>query len=412
MSRRQWAVVVCMALVAAPALVWAQAAPEVVADAAQAAGPLPPWHVFFDELLNWKLGSIPIWRMCVSFALLVLGFFTRNYLLDRLLKPIAALTSRTKTDIDDKMIQYLHYPGGWLINVLAAYAAVVLLQLPPGMQAALTLILRTVGTVVIAWVIYNGIEVIASALEDFAERTESEIDDNLVPLVRKLMRVVLVVVALIMVIQQWGYDVTSLVAGLGIGGLAFALAAQPTLANLFGSITILTDQPFKLGDWVKTASGEGTVEEIGLRSTKIRTLARTLVVVPNTDIATQPVENFSARSNRRINCTIGVTYSTSRAQIIALTAAIRAMLEAREDVEKETYRVHFNNFGPSSLDIMIHAYVFVKDWGGWLAAQEEIYLEIMRLVEEHGASFAFPSRSLYIERPIPQAPSASQDKED
>jgi MscS family membrane protein len=375
------------------------------------ADPLPPWQVFFAELLSWKMGSIPLWRMLAAFGLLVFGIFTRNYLLERLLKPIASLTSRTKTDIDDKMIEYLRHPGGWLINIMAFYAAVMVLQLPAGMQAALTLILRTAGTIVIAWVIYNGIEVIATALEHFAQRTESEIDDNLVPLVRKLMRVVLVVVALIMIIQQWGYDVTSLVAGLGIGGLAFALAAQPTLSNLFGSITILTDRPFKLGDWVKTSSGEGEVEEIGLRSTKIRTMARTLITVPNAEIAAEAVENFSARPNRRITCTVGVTYSTTRAQLVELLADIRAMLAAREDIEPDTFRVHFNNFGPSSLDILVHAYALTRQWADWLVIQESVYLEIMRLVEAHGASFAFPSQSLYIETPIPQA-SPPEGKED
>lgn len=389
----------------APLALLAQSAPAEIAQ------PLPAWRVFFDELLTWKLGSIPLWRMAASFALLVLGVFTRNYLLDRLLKPISMLTSRTKTDIDDKMIQYLRHPGGWLINVFAAYAALMLLQLPAGMQSAAALILRTAGTIVIAWVIYNGIEVIATALERFADSTESEIDDNLVPLVRKLMRVVLVIVTLIMIIQQWGYDVTSLVAGLGIGGLAFALAAQPTLANLFGSITILTDRPFKLGDWVKAGSGEGTIEEIGLRSTKIRTLNRTLITVPNADIASQAVENFAARPNRRISCNIGVTYSTSRAQMIELLTALRAMLAARDDIEAETALVHFNNFNASSLDIMVHAYALTTEWAVWLQIQESVYLEIMRLVEEHGASFAFPSQSLYIETPIPPG-AAPAEKED
>jgi MscS family membrane protein len=392
-------------LLLAPLSLLAQSAPAEIAQ------PLPAWRVFFDELLTWRLGSIPLWRMAASFALLVFGVFTRNHLLDRLLVPISMLTSRTKTDIDDQMIQYLRHPGGWLINIFAAYAALMLLQLPAGMQAAAALILRTAGTVVIAWVIYNGIEVIAGALERFADTTESEIDDNLVPLVRKLMRVVLVIITLIMVIQQWGYDVTSLVAGLGIGGLAFALAAQPTLANLFGSITILTDRPFKLGDWVKTANGEGAVEEIGLRSTKFRTVDRTLIVVPNTNIATQQVENFSARPNRRVSCTIGVTYGTTRAQMTALLTDLRAMLAARDDIEQETALVHFSNFNASSLDIMISAYILTIDRPIFLKAQEEIFLEIMRLVEHHGASFAFPSQSLYIETPIP--PNATPaEKED
>ena len=169
--------------------------------------------------------------------------------------------------------------------MVGLYVGLLVLQLPDKLTAVLVLLLKTVGTFAVAWMLFRAIDVIISGLERFTAKTESEMDDHMIPLVKRILRVALISVAVITVVQQWGYDVTSLIAGLGIGGLALALAAQDTLANWFGSIMIFTDRPFKLGDWVKSAHGEGVVEDVGMRSTKIRTFAKTIITVPNKDLA-------------------------------------------------------------------------------------------------------------------------------
>ena len=200
-----------------------------------------------------------------------------------------------------------------------------------------------------------------------------------------------------MIIQQWGYDVTSLIAGLGLGGLAFALAAQNTLSNLFGSVMIFTDRPFKIGDWVQSKNGEGVVEEIGLRSTRVRTFANTLITIPNADMASTAVENHSKMTKRRIMTTIGVVYGTTPEQVERIVTRVRALLRESEAIDQGFHMVNFTGFGASSLDILIYCFTKSTVWTEFMQARQELFFEVMRIVREEGSSFALPSQSLYFE---------------
>ncbi|MBA2664874.1 MAG: mechanosensitive ion channel family protein [Bradymonadaceae bacterium] len=394
----------------ASARAWAQgeegaaAAVATAEGSASNEGPLPGYEQFIDEVLTLNFFEIPLWRIGAACAILLLGIFLRTHLLNKLLTPVHLIVSKTKTDADDQLLAAVRKPLGWLVNMIALYFAVLLLELPAGIQGATVLILKTVGTVFAAWMVFNIVDAMASILQVMAEKTETELDDHLVPLVKRVLRVVLVVITLIMIIQQWGYDVTSLVAGLGIGGLAFALAAQSTLSNWFGSVMILTDRPFKVGDLVKSTHGEGTVEEIGLRSTKIRTFARTIITVPNADIATAPVENLSKIPVRHIKSTIGLVYSTSEAQMTEVITNIRQMLSEHEGIDQSFFMVNFTGFGDSSLDILIHAFATTTEWKQWFDTRQDVYLKVMGIVEAAGTSFAFPSQSLYFETPLDRGP--------
>ena len=359
-------------------------------------GPLPAWTQALDEVLTLDIWHIESWRVGCALGALLLGFFCRAYLLGRLLRPLEGLAARTKTQLDDVLIEHIQRPLGWLVIVLGAYLAVLVLQLPEGLAAGALLLLHTLGLMVVAWMLYNGVEVVSLGLDRFTQRTESQMDDHLVPLVRKIMRVSIVVVTVVMVIQQWGYDVTSLIAGLGLGGLAFALAAQQTVANLFGSIMIFTDRPFAVGDWIKTPQGEGVVEEIGLRSTKVRTFSKSLISVPNADVAGAPIENFSHMTQRRIKAIVGLTYDTKPAQIEFIVEGIREMIRTREGFNQESYYVNFTGFGASSLDVMIYCFTLTTNWGEYMDLRQGFYLEVMRLIERAGSAFAFPSRSIYL----------------
>ena len=371
-------------------------------DAAKEAAknPLPPWRQVIEEISALDVFHIEPWRLVAAAFALLLGFAMRTYLLSRVLKPFEKIAGRTDTEIDDRIISETRRPLGWLINILGIYLAVIILQLPPGLQAGVLLILHTVGVVFVAWMLYNAVEVVAIALDRFTERTDSEMDDHLVPLVRKILRIAIIIVTVITIIQQWGYDVTSLIAGLGLGGLAFALAAPQTLANLFGSLMSFTDRPFTLGDWIKTSHGEGVVEEIGLRSTKIRTFTKSLISVPNADIASAPVENFAYMNLRRIKTTVGLTYSTTPEQMEYVVEGIKDLIREEPGMYKEAFYVNFVEFSASSLDVMIYCFTETTNWGEFLAIRQRFYLNIMRLVKEAGSDFAFPSQSLYVENPI------------
>jgi MscS family membrane protein len=239
-----------------------------------------------------------------------------------------------------------------------------------------------------------------------AALTEGTFDDQLVPVARTISKLIIVVVGFLLIIQNLGGEVGSLLAGLGIGGVAIALAAKDTISNLFGSIVIFVDRPFQVGDWVEIAEHEGTVEEVGLRVTRIRTFANSLITVPNSQLTTNAINNWSRMQKRRIKLTLGVTYDSSAEQVQAGVVAIREALRGDERVAQDFMLVHFNNFGASSLEIFVYAFTTTTRWDEYLQIREELLLEFMRRFEALGLQFAFPSQSLYIESLPPGMPEA------
>src|SRR5690554_949486 len=328
---------------------------------------LAPWQQSVVEFFRLTLFGVALWRVLLAVGVLSLGFALRTAILKRLFRPLQALVKRSDSDVDDLLLETLHRPFGWVIRLLAFYLALVILEPPASLMRVATLGMQTVGTILVAWVIFHLVDVFAMAMtRSRDDGSDASLDRELVPLVMNVVRAVLFVIVAIALIQQWGYDVTSLVAGLGIGGLAFALAAKPTLANWFGSVMIFTDRPFKIGDWVKTAVGEGVVEDIGLRSTKIRTFAETLISVPNSDVAALAIENCSAMPKRRLLTSIGIAYGTTGAQMEQIIAGIKERLQADERIEDGTWRVYFDSFGSSSLEILLQCWMISPGYENYL----------------------------------------------
>jgi MscS family membrane protein len=186
-------------------------------------------------------------------------------------------------------------------------------------------------------------------------------------------------------------------ASLGLVGMAFALAAKDTAANLFGSLVIFFDQPFKVGDWIKTPIVEGTIESIGIRSTKVRTFAQGLVTVPNALLANSAILNWSKMGKRRIKMNIGLTYDTKSSQIEKITSDIKNLLKNHKDIDQESTYIYFTKFEDSSLNIMCYFFTKTTNWDKFMSIQEKINFEIMKIVENNNSNFAFPSRSIYLE---------------
>jgi MscS family membrane protein len=217
-----------------------------------------------------------------------------------------------------------------------------------------------------------------------------------VPFVRKALRVFIVILAGIMVIQNLGYSTSGLLASLGIGGMALAFASKDALSNVFGSLMIIFDRPFKIGDMVIADKMEGIVEEVGFRSTKIRTRDRSLISVPNNIIANMPIDNITLSNRRRIRMTIGVTYTSTPQQLRDLTARIRSLLRQHPGIDDEGIQVSFTDFGASSLDVLIQCFTLTANWQEYMDLREEVCLQIMEIVKELELSFAFPSRTVYL----------------
>lgn len=219
---------------------------------------------------------------------------------------------------------------------------------------------------------------------------------SLVKLGARISKVGVVVLAVIALLSAWGYSVASLLAGLGIGGLAVALAAQKTVENLFGAFSIGVDQPFREGDFVKIEDFVGTVEQIGLRSTKIRTLDRTLISLPNGKLADMRLESFSARDRIRLACTLGLVYETTPAQMRSLVGALERVLRAHPKIWADAVVVRFVGFGDFSLNVDVMAWFLTSDWNEFQTIRQELLLQFMEIVEQAGSAFAFPTQTLHV----------------
>jgi len=256
----------------------------------------------------------------------------------------------------------------------------------------------------IVWCTYRAVDIISEFIERRARDTDSRVDDLLAPFVRKTLKVFVTVFGIVFVASNINIDVTSLIAGLGIGGLALALAAQDTLSNLFGSITVLFDRPFQVGDWIIVDDVEGTVEELGFRSTRIRTFYGSLVTVPNAKLISANVDNMGERQSRRLTATLSVTYETPPETIEAFCEGIREIIRVHPYTRKDVYHVWLNSFAASSLDILLYCYFITPDWATELREKHRLYLDIIRLARELNVDFAYPTEVHYRAEAKPMSP--------
>lgn len=230
------------------------------------------------------------------------------------------------------------------------------------------------------------------------EKLDIEIDEILIPFLSKLVRVIVITLLVGIIASEWDYDVNGFIAGLGLGGLAFALAAKDAIANLFGGVIIITEKPFSIGDWIKTPSVEGTVEDISFRSTKIRTFAQALVTVPNSTLSNEAITNWTKMGKRRVSFHLGVTYTTPKKTLEKCVKRIEEILRNHPEVDDDLIFVRFDGFNNSSLDIFLYFFTKTIVWGEYLSIKEDVNFKIMEILEQEGVSVAFPSRSIYIEK--------------
>ncbi len=357
----------------------------------------------FQELLPaiffHKLAGVHYWQM-LYFILLLLVSWSAGRLLHMLLSGrVLDLARRAGIPLDAAIYNRMRGP----ITLAAAsgvfYWGIPDLQLGVRSTRALLFIAQVTLSFAVVAVAYRLVGVAERVFGRRARITEGKLDDQLVPLVARIAKLVVVLLGVVFVLQNQGVDVASLIAGLGLGGLAFALAAKDTVQNLFGSIAIFLDRPFQIGDWVIIGKDvEGVVEEVGLRTTRVRTFAKSLVSVPNGEVASATVNNMGQRPYRRITTTIGVTYDTPRAKLDAYVARLNEIIQQHPETWKGTVEIHFKDFGASALEIMVYIFLDAPDWHRELQIRHEIFLSFMEAAEQLGISFAFPSTSLYVEK--------------
>ncbi len=356
--------------------------------------------------------GIALWIYLASFGAILFGFIAKR-ITTALFHRLKVASKRTKFPLDDVIFEALCRPAEWAVMLAGLYVAVAILPLPKDpvdierfVFAGMTGL--SVGLVI--WFATRLVDGLARIWEVRAAQTETKLDDQLVPIVRRSSKVFLFIIGVVLVLQNMGYSVGSLLAGMGIGGVAVAMASKDTVANLFGSLVVFLDKPFQIGDWIEMGSTEGTVEEVGLRTTRIRTFANSLITVPNAMFTTTSINNWSRMKKRRIKMTVGVTYSTPPDRLDELVQGIRQLIVDNDDLHHDFFLVNFDNFGSSSLDVFIYCFTTTTSWGQFLQVKQDLMLEIMRLVERMELSFAFPTQSIHVESLPGEPPALSRQR--
>jgi len=356
-------------------------------------------QTIIDAIQAWRILDIPVSRWLLALLFLFAAVVAQKVLVSTFSRLMQHMAGRTETRLDNVLLKAAEKPAGWLVLVIGIILALHALQPADEAWAIITLmdrVGRAASIILGAWFLLRLLDGMSAYFAARARQTESPLDDQLVPFVTKTLKIFIVITAVLVVAQNMGYSVSGLIASLGIGGIAVAMAARDTIANVFGSIMILVDRPFTVGDWIRASEFEGVVEEIGFRSTRIRTFEKTLINVPNSSLANMVIDNIDARSVRRVKMRIGLTYDTTPAQMKAAIRGIEEILQNHPGVDRDFSLVKFDEFADSSLSIFLYYFTASKAWEEYLQVRQEVNLAIMQLLEGLGLEFAFPSRTVYL----------------
>ena len=337
-------------------------------------------------------------------AALVLIIALRWLMTLLILRPLRHIVRRSGSDVYDRLLEASISP----LRLAALGMALMLVTVIFAFEATVNDIAITVGraTLICAAVfaITRWFDVLTLRPDAFARVTGWTIPERLLPFLNTLVKYLIIALGAIIVLQELRFDVAALIASLGVIGIGVSLASQDTVSNMFGFAAIVSDDPFKVGDFIRTPSISGIVESVGARSTRVRQLDQALLTVPNNHLTNAVVTNISRMEKRRLDLTLNFTYSASAEQMRQAVTRIGDMLAECDDIDSDSVIVRFVDFAASSLDVRVIAQVLQPDWRAFTALKEELLFEIMRIVEELGIEFAFPSQSLYIESaPTPHA---------
>ncbi|MBQ47170.1 MAG: hypothetical protein CMP10_06825 [Zetaproteobacteria bacterium] len=348
------------------------------------------------KIMRQGFAGLDLWQWFGLFILGSMGFLIRK-LASGLITIFKRFTSWSKLDWDDRILNAIDQQLAIALMALFWLVSINLLGIEGNIYLLLKFTIKAIINFCIVWMAYSISAIFSEYLQRKAQKSEFKIDNQLAPMLGKTVRILTLIFGTLMALQNLDYNVMSVVAGLGLGGLAFALAAKDTAANIFGSIMILSDRPFKVGDWVKFAGVEGVIEEVGFRSTKVRTFYNSIICIPNSVVANENIDNYGRRQWRRVKSNLGITYDTPPEKIEAFLEGIKNVIKANQKSRKDYYHVVFEGFGPSALDIMLYFFLKVDDWSEELVERQNIYLEILRLASDLGIDFAFPTQSLHVE---------------
>jgi len=348
------------------------------------------------ESLRERIFFLEYWQWIGLFALILLGFILDKLVVFILHGVVLRYLERRQQRVDLAMLRKSLRPIGLPFMALLWWVGIAWLGLPPTVLQVLIVALKFIVAVAMVLIAYRLVDLLSDFLARRADKTESKFDDLLVPLIRKSLKVFIVAFGIVFVADNLGTDVQGLLAGIGLGGLAVALAAKDAVSNLFGSLTVLLDRPFQVGDWVVIGSAEGTVEEVGFRSTRIRTFYNSLITLPNSILISASVDNLGMRKYRRWSTKLGLTYDTPPEKIDAFCEGVRELIRQHPYTRKDYFHVYMNEFDNASLNILLYVFFMAPDWATELRERHRLAVDIIRLAGELGVEFAFPTQTLYL----------------
>ncbi len=329
--------------------------------------------------------------------LIFLIFLLISKSLEKVAVSIVSKFFKGKEGIRTAITEAFSGPGKAYFRLLGAYFGFSVVGLPQKVFAPIHTLFRIGTILIIAWIFANFMPYVTSLIiKSNNQRTNKKANTVAVTFLAHILKVIVFTIAGVIVISELGYNINGLIAGVGLGGLTFSLAAQETATNIFGGFAIITDKPFDVGDRITTPSVDGVVEDITMRSTRIRTAADTVIIVPNSTLISGPITNWSRMKKRRVDFKIRLTYDTSVKTLRSVLDKIEKMLKEHPDVHKNGIVVCFEEFSESSLDIRIMYFTKTTDYSKSVSIREDINMNIKRIVDAEKTSFAFPSSSIYI----------------
>jgi len=343
-------------------------------------------------LVNWNLAGTPAWRW-IALALIVIAVAALSRSLSRLGIAVLRPVVRTFFPRLEGLLEALRGPAHLLLAGAFLRAGVEWLAPPALLRLYLDRICALLIILGTAWFFSRTADLIIEQIRQRLEARRSTLSRSAMPLASRAIKITICVLAMTAVIGSWGYNTSAILAGLGIGGIAIALAAQKTIENLFGGVAVVSDRPVAVGDFCKFGDRVGTVEDIGLRSTRLRTLDRTLVSVPNSEFSSMVLENYSKRDKVWFHTTLNLRRDTKPAQVRSVLESIHRILSEHPKVETGTLPVRFIGAGSYSLDIEIFAYIRTADYDEFLQLQQDLLLQIMDAITAAGSALALPTQA-------------------
>ena len=348
-----------------------------------------------------KILTIELWQYLGMVVLLVLGFVffivMNKIIYWILIKTEKYLVRFSHSSINESMLK-LSRPIALLLVFYGIEKYIPILQFHIEISAFILNGVHIAQTILWIYVFLQFVAVLMDIYSAYSEKTESKLDDQLMPILKRLLRGVVIFLGILKMLTIFGADITTVLAGASIGGLAVALASQDTVKNLIGTFMIFLDKPFQIGDWIEGGGVEGTVEEVGFRSSRIRAADTSIFTIPNSKLSEIVINNKGLRLFRRYNTTLGLRYDTPPELIEAFVVGVRSIIDAHPDTRSDAYNVEFTGFGDSSLQILLNVYFKSPGWAGEQSSKHRLHIAIVKLAKALGVDFAFPSQTVMIEQ--------------